>query len=374
MKKIIDLRRQIHAQPEISGEETRTAQLVASTLRGYQPDILVEKIGKTGVLAIFKGQKQGKNLLFRAELDGLPIAEINSTLPWASTIEGKGHLCGHDGHTAILLATAIKLKDRNFSGTVSFIFQPAEETGRGAQQVLEDPQFLAHFPDEIIAIHNLPGFELGTLLYKNNYFTASVRSIAFRFIGKTAHAAEPENGNNPALIIAKLIQSVHQINVPNTAAENFCIATFIHATIGTLAYGVSAGWGEAHFTCRSWKPEVLEKCCATMVKLATKYAKQANIKVEYQYIECFEACLNNDTIVQKGVNAATVLGMKCTEVAQAFKWGEDFGQFTKQIPGAMFGIGAGETHPSLHHPDYDFPDDLIDIVSDFFIKIVELSA
>lgn len=190
------LRKYIHQHPEMSGLEENTAIFLLNKFKKLNPAQIVESIGGYGFLVVFDSGKEGDSLLFRSELDGLPIYET-SDFEHKSIYKDKGHQCGHDGHMAMLLGLGIFLsKNPLKSGKVSLLYQPAEETGEGADLVIHDLKFSALHFDEVFALHNLPGYELGSIVVKENAFTAAVKSVVFKLHGKTAHAAEPENGIN----------------------------------------------------------------------------------------------------------------------------------------------------------------------------------
>ena len=189
---LISLRKTLHKYPEVSLDEKETAKRIISFLENYPPDEIKTEVGETGILAIYKGAKPGKTVLFRCELDALPIEEIN-TFEHKSTIEGVSHKCGHDGHMAILcgLATQLHLQ-RPETGNVVLLFQPAEEDGRGAVRVYADPKFKSLKPDFVFALHTLPRYNQNQIVVKNNTFTCAVNSIIIKLKGRTSHAGEPE--------------------------------------------------------------------------------------------------------------------------------------------------------------------------------------
>ncbi|MBK7291613.1 MAG: M20/M25/M40 family metallo-hydrolase [Chitinophagaceae bacterium] len=176
---LIQLRHWLHAYPELSGVETKTAEHVAAFIGKLHPDKIVTNIGGNGVLVLFDSNKPGKTILFRSELDALPIQEINK-FAYRSVTDGISHKCGHDGHTTILCGLAEKLSaEKPLTGKVYLLFQPAEETGEGAKLVVEDSQFDIK-PDYIFAFHNLPGYTKGTICCKEDLFSASVNSIYYK--------------------------------------------------------------------------------------------------------------------------------------------------------------------------------------------------
>jgi amidohydrolase len=353
------LRRHLHAHPETAFEELDTASTLREhldTLGGWN---LHKPIGKTGVLAVLDSARPGPSIMLRAELDALPIEE-RSDRPHRSLNAGKGHLCGHDGHATILLALADRLVVHPpAKGRVYLLFQPAEETGAGAQAVLDDPAFEEVKPDWVFGLHNLPGRPMHQVVLRNGYFNASVCSMIVRLQGDTAHAAEPANGRNPADVLARVLQLPQSMNQPDTRRSDFRIAAAVYARLGSMAYGTSAGDGEIHFTLRAWQEEALHRFTAEMEERIHSQAKRAGLDCDIEYTEIFHAIRNVDAAVAQVAAAATSLGLDVHYEEDPFTWGEDFGRFTAMYQGAFFGIGAGENTAALHRPDYDFPDELL---------------
>ena len=356
---LILLRKELHQHPEVSGQEIHTAKRVLSFLQNYPPDEVITEIGKTGVAAIYKGTKTGKTILFRCELDALPIEEIN-VFEHRSLAKGVSHKCGHDGHIAILCGLAIELhQKRPASGNVILLFQPAEEDGTGAQKVFLDPKFAVLQLDYVFALHNLPGYEMHQIVVKNNTFTCAVNSIIIKLKGKTSHAGEPEKGINPALAIAAIITEFNAIIQAGIAKEDFCLITPIYTKMGKKAYGVSAGAGEVHFTVRSDSNSQMRKIEGTLENVAQTIANKYNLICKIKWTQGFQANENNKMAVDAIKKAAKINNFALLEKDKPFTWGEDFGLFTQQYPGAMFGLGSGINTPALHNPDYDFPDEII---------------
>jgi len=351
---LIAFRHRLHAQPELSGAEQATAAALATALQTCRPDRLLTGLGGHGLLASFEGAEPGPTVLLRADFDALPISECPQH-DHGSLTPGVAHLCGHDGHSTVLLGVAQLLaEERPAAGRIWLLFQPAEETGQGAAAVLADPAFAACQPDYVYAFHNLPGFPLGQLVVKEGAFTAAVRSLALRLIGRPCHAAEPEHGINPALAMAELLQRAHALNRPDPAQPDFALVTPVHARLGELAYGTSAGEAELHFTLRSWQQKRMQILSAELMTAVAEVAEHHGLVVESRWLEEFAACHNDPAAA-----SLLALGMPAQLPASPFKWGEDFGLFTQHYPGALFGLGAGVEHAALHQADYDFPDDLL---------------
>jgi amidohydrolase len=359
IESLVLLRKELHKYPEISGKEVETAKRITSFLENYPADEIITEIGITGILAIYKGAKPGKTILFRCELDALPIEEIN-TFEHRSLSHGVSHKCGHDGHMAILCGLAAKLSEQKpETGRVILLFQPAEEDGSGAQKVFSDSKFKAFVPDYVFALHNLPGYPQNQIVIKNGTFTCAVNSIIIKLDGITAHAGEPEKGINPALAIASIITQFNGFIQSDISKENFCLITPIYTKMGKKAYGVSAGAGEVHFTVRSDSNSRMRKIEATLENIAKAVANEHRLKCNIKWTQSFQANENDEDSVSLIKTAAKENQFELHEKIKPFTWGEDFGLFTQHYPGTMFGLGSGIDTPALHNPDYDFPDEII---------------
>jgi amidohydrolase len=369
LEELIQLRQELHQFPEVSGNEKETAKRVLAFLSKYKPNEIITNLGGAGILAIYKGKQEGKSVLFRCELDALPIQEINSFVH-KSAYEGVSHKCGHDGHMAILCGMAKKIfKNPLEKGTVMLLFQPAEEDGNGAKRVLDDSNFKDIKPDFAFALHNLPGFKKHQIIIKENTFTCAVNSMIIQLEGKTAHAGEPENGINPALAISEII-TLFNSKINNEIASNqYCLITPIHINMGEKAYGVSAGYGEVHFTVRSNSNVFMQKTERKLEQIASEIAIKHSLKLNIHWTESFQANENNKEAVNYIKKSALNLNLNTLEKKLPFTFGEDFGLFTQHFKGAMLGLGSGENTPSLHNPDYDFPDDIIETGGNIFYQI-----
>jgi amidohydrolase len=369
LDKLIAFRKKMHANPELSEHESQTAKAIISFLKGCNPSKVITEVGGYGVLAIFDSGKEGDNLLLRADIDALPIEEIND-FEHRSKTKGVSHKCGHDGHTAILLGLA-KILSKNLpkEGKALLLFQPAEEIGKGAAAVLNDEKFKEFQPDWVFGLHNLPGFPMQEVVVKNDLFTASVVSLVVDLKGKTAHAAEPEHGVNPALTVSELLlqASIWSNNLPER--DDFAVVTPVYVSLGSEAYGTSAGVAQLGFTIRTWTEDEMELLKAKIENFLIFLAEKHRLEMNFKYIEEFKACVNHPDAVKQIKRVAEDLKLKVSEPNLPFKWGEDFGLFTQSYKGAFFGLGAGKNQPTLHNPDYDFPDELIPTGTQLFYEL-----
>lgn len=371
LETLIKLRRKIHQNPEIYGEEVETAKSVVQFFQGLNYTKIETQVGGNAILVLFDSGKEGKSILIRAELDGLPIQEEND-LEHKSILAGKGHQCGHDGHLTILSGLGAWLSENPLKrGKVYLLFQPAEENGEGAKAVIQDPRFKDLMMDEVYALHNLPGYPLGQIVVKENTFTAAVNSIVIQLKGKTSHAAEPEKGFNPSLAVSEILAGIEGFQNNYPAKEDFRLATPIYARMGSEDYGISAGDAEIHFTLRSWTNKGLDELQNLIIQLATEVSLKYQLIFSHHFLAHFYANINQKDCVETVRKAAKNGGLDLFEQSFPFKWGEDFGIFTSKFDGCMFGLGSGENQPALHNPDYDFPDSLIPVGVDIFREIIK---
>ncbi|PCE62567.1 amidohydrolase [Sediminicola luteus] len=355
-----DFRRVLHQHPELSGEEKQTAQRVKAFLLAHSQPKIIEGIGGHGLAAVYQMEKEGPTVLVRCELDALPITEAN-TFSHRSQHDGVSHKCGHDGHMAILCGLAIALTQNPLTcGKVVLLFQPAEENGQGAHAVLQDPKFNDIAPDFCLALHNLPGYALGSVLVKEAGFTASVVSLALHLEGKIAHASEPHHGINPAEAISDIITFFKHKEVADPSQAAFALATPIHINLGQLAYGVAAGKAKVHYTLRTWSDANLQALKQEFESYVTQLAAKKALQFQLNWLEYFPGVQNNTQLVHKLQSTCQEQGISIKTLEHALRFGEDFGWFSKKFPSLLFGLGSGENCPALHHSDYDFPDELIE--------------
>lgn len=371
IQSLVELRHRLHESAEISGAETETAEIIADYLESASPDEIRRGVGGEGILATYRGRNQGPHILIRCELDALPIADVNE-LPYQSRNEGIGHKCGHDGHMAMVCGVARWLEQQPpGAGEVTLLFQPAEETGRGACKVLEDEQFQQLAPDYCLALHNLPGFKKHQIVVREGVFAAASVGLIVRFKGDTAHAAHPEEGKSPALAMAQTVQSFSSAPQFYSPLEEAAKVTVINAELGERAFGTSPGHAVVMATLRTYNGEVLEQLKEKCVDIACGAAEMYDLSFSYDWVEPFPATNNHEDIVGLIREAASRKGYEICKKEYPFSWSEDFGHFTSQISGAMFGLGIGEDHAPLHAGEYDFEDDVIPTGVSMFAQLIK---
>lgn len=364
---LIELRHALHRSAELSGKEQRTAGLLQAFLQGCGPDSLITGLGGRGILCEYRGAYPGPCILLRCDMDGVPVTE-GLDLPYRSREPRVSHKCGHDGHMAIMAGVAASLsRDRPEKGSVLLLFQPAEETGSGAAAVLSDGSFSCFDPDYAFALHNLPGFPLGTVITSPGPFAQGSRGFIVELAGRSSHAGEPLLGVSPSRAVAALIPLLENMSDHSKGI----VATVIHVIIGERAFGTSPEKAVVMATLRAPGNKQLESISRKAEELAAHTAEAHRLKYMISWTEEFPPTVNSpeaDSIVRA---AADHLGLDTVALKKPFPWSEDFGHFTGRFKGALFGLGSGTGSPPLHDPSYDFPDELIPMGTRLFMTIIE---
>jgi amidohydrolase len=369
LAELVAWRRKLHRAPELSGDERRTAEEVRAFLAATPPDEVISDLGGHGVAAIYQGAAPGPTVMFRAELDGLPIEEI-STNERRSEFAGRGHLCGHDGHIATLAAVARGLgRRRPARGRTVLLFQPAEETGAGAAAVIADPRFRDFAPDIAFAYHNMPGLPLGRAALATGPVACASRGLRVVYTGKTAHASTPELGASPMGAVSRLMPALAALGAGGKLDADFAMATVTHAELGERAFGIAPGRAEVWATLRTLTDASMGRLCAKAETLAREAAGDSGLRVEIEYQDVFAHCENAPEAVDLLARALDAEGVPSGASGLPMRASEDFGRFGSVAPVALFLLGAGENRPGLHEPDYDFPDELIGIGARVFMWV-----
>ena len=371
ISELTDWRRELHRFPEISGEEAQTSARVTAALTGTKPDQLITGLGGHGVAAIWNGAAPGETVLFRAELDALPIDEVGQPA-WRSTIPGKGHMCGHDGHMTILMALARLLgRKRPAKGRVILLFQPAEENGSGAAAVLADPRFPALKPDWAFALHNMPGVPFGHATVRAGTMMCASQGMRVQLTGKTSHASMPETGVSPVLAIAHLIPALLALGPGGPLTADFRMVTITHVRIGEPAFGISPGYGELWVKLRTRDDAPMAAMRAEAEALVRAEAARHGLLPAFLTQDDFAATVNDTDAIRRLTAALDTLSIPHDDRNLPLRGSEDFGRFG--VDGtrmAMLFLGSGEKHPQLHNPDFDFPDALIPLGTGLFHRVM----
>ncbi|MCD6665769.1 MAG: M20 family metallopeptidase [Hydrogenophaga sp.] len=384
---IAAIRRDIHAHPELCFEEVRTADVVAARLTDWGIPIH-RGLGTTGVVGIVHGRDGGacgRAIGLRADMDALPMTELN-TFGHASRHHGKMHACGHDGHTAMLLAAAQHLaKHRNFDGTVYLIFQPAEEGGGGAREMIKDGLFKQFPMDAVYGMHNWPGLPVGGFALSSGPVMASSNEFHITIHGKGAHAALPHNGIDPVPVACQMVQAFQTIITRNKKPVDAGVisVTMIHTGEATNVVPDSC---EIQGTVRTFTYEVLDLIERRMQEIAQHTAAAFGATVDFKFKRNYPPTVNHAAetafarrVLQDIVGPEGVLNQEPTMGA------EDFAYMLQEKPGCYLFIGNGDgAHRgsyeggghdagpcTLHNPHYDFNDDLIPLGATFWVRLVE---
>lgn len=371
VEELTGIRHELHQLAELSGDEGKTAERIKQLLEDCSPQNIIENVGGEGLIATFEGAESGPIVMIRCELDALPIPEENDP-EYRSKTEGVGHKCGHDGHMAIIAGVAHYLRENKpKKGKIHLLFQPAEETGQGAQRVLEDEKFGKVEPDYIFALHNLPGYPRNQVVLRDGVFASASRGFEVQLMGDTSHAAHPESGKSPAMALATLIQNFSSFPQYYTSLDESAKVTVIHSKLGEVAFGTSPGYAEFRATFRTYQNELMEKLCKRAEEIVEHLARTYELEFDTNWTERFEATQSDaecNSFIEEAANQAE---LEISRKETPFAWSEDFGRFTSRYKGAIFGLGAGKDQPPLHSTVYDFPDELIPAGTSMFVEILK---
>ncbi|UFN48533.1 M20 family metallopeptidase [Roseomonas sp. OT10] len=374
---LVAIRRDIHAHPETAFEESRTAALVAGKLREWGLEV-TEGLGGTGVVATLKGRRPGQRAIgLRADMDALFIPEATGK-PYASTVEGKMHACGHDGHTTMLLGAArVLAEDPDFGGTVAFIFQPAEEGLKGAPAMIEDGLFDRFPVDAVYGMHNMPDLPVGRFAIRPGPFMAAGDRWKVTFRGTGGHGgAAPHLSVDLTVLQAQYILALQTIVSRNVAAVDSAVISVGAVQGGALgSTNVMPAEVVLGGTSRTFTPAIRELVERRMRELAEGLAALAGATVEFEYNKPGIPLVNHaeQTRIAAEVAAGLVGGDKVDENAVPTTGGEDFAYMLERKPGAFIFMGngaGGATSEGLHTPNYDFNDDAIPYGIRYWVSLV----
>ena len=360
----IKWRRLFHQYPEVSNNEYETTKRLKQILQEY--DIKIIDISfETGFVAeVGKGEPC---IAVRTDIDALPIQE-QVEHDFASTNEGAMHACGHDIHMASILAVATKLKaqESTLKGRVKFLFQPAEEMGTGALAMAETNAL-----DDVKAIvgfHNYPTLEIGKFAIKSGPITSAVDRFEFKIHGKGAHAAKPEQGNDPVMVLGQLIPSLQTIVSRNISAFDSAVVTIGEVSSGNT-WNVIADSAYVQGTVRSFKPEVQNLIEQRMTDIAKGLEQLFNVEIELIYTHLPQAVMNDEKLTEQAKEAAKKVGYKVIELDNPYTIGEDFSGLLANHPGVFAFIGSNSEY-DLHHPKYDPDERILEKVPEYFITLI----
>ena len=374
------IRRDIHAHPELSYSEHRTAKIVVDQLTAMGIEVH-QSIAVTGVVGVIKGLKSGAGIALRADMDALPLQERNQ-FEHQSQYAGKMHACGHDGHTATLLCAAGYLaKNRDFSGTVYLIFQPAEEGGAGAKAMINDGLFERFSIDEIYGYHNWPGYPQGSVGIVAGAMMASASEFKIKVVGKGAHAAMPQLGVDPLLVACQLVQGLQSIVTRNINPLDSIVLSVTKIHCGD-ATNIIADDCVIEGTVRCFSEEVLQAVEKRMAKISQDLCAAFDCEGQFVFERAYPATINHVAQAQYMREVAEdLLGQNQVVDFTPTMGSEDFSFFLQEKPGCYFALGNGDGDHrdllhgmgpcTLHNPSYDFNDALIPIGASLWVRLVE---
>ncbi len=365
-------RRDLHAHPEVLFDVHRTAGVVAEKLRAFGCDEVVTGVGRTGVVAIIKGRGQsGRTIGLRADMDALPVTEKTGAA-YASTIAGKMHACGHDGHTAMLLGAARYLAEtRNFDGRVALIFQPAEEGGGGGKVMLEDGLIERFGIDEFYGMHNWPGMPLGTFGIRAGGIMAATDRFYVDIEGVGGHAARPQQTVDPIIVAAQLVTALQTIVSRNLDPLESAVLSVTMVEAGE-ADNVISRTAKITGTVRTLDGAVQDFIEARLGDFVPQFAASFGAKASIRYVRGYPVTVNapEQTAFAAEVARDVVGAQNVDDDAAPSMGGEDFSFMLNEKPGAYIFIGNGATS-ELHTDTYDFNDEAIPVGVSYWARLVE---
>lgn len=371
-EEIAGWRRHLHQNPELNFDVFETAAFVTEKLKAFGCDEVVTGLGRTGVVGIIKGNRgAGPTVGLRADMDALPITEITGK-PYASKTPGKMHACGHDGHTAMLLGAARYLAEtRNFAGSVAVIFQPAEEGGGGGNEMVNDGMMDRFGIDKVFGMHNMPGLPVGAFAIRPGPIMAATAEFTIRVKGRGGHAAIPHATIDPIVIASQLVGALQTIASRAVDPVESVVVSVTKFHAGD-AYNVIPETAELAGTVRSLKKEVAKKAEERIRALCAGLAAANGATIEVDYDANYPVTFNHpEETIFAGDVAAKIAGEdQVLRSIQPLMGGEDFSYMLEARPGAFIFIGNGDS-AGLHHPAYDFNDEVIPHGVSYWVKLAE---
>lgn len=365
LQKIIELRHELHEYPELSGHETHTKRRLMDFIEA-NTDLAVVDCGKWFYASRYV--EGTRAIAFRADMDALPIDE-GISLPYASRNPGVSHKCGHDGHCAALCGFGLELPELERRRSVYLIFQHSEETGAGAREcasLLRERNIT-----EIYAFHNWSGFPENSIVVRAGLCQCASTGLTVKFTGKESHASEPEKGINPAHSVALLIFEAENLCGKFTARNLWY--TVININLGDKNFGMSPADAEVSLTLRAEREQDMRDFAGMIRAKASEIAHEHGLAVSFSECDYFPETVSYSDCVHRVKTAAKTLGLNVIDMPEAIRASEDFGHYTKEIPGTIFYVGNGENYPAIHTKEYDFNDNILGTAADMFTGIYKRS-
>ncbi len=348
------LRQMLHSLAEPSGQEKQTKSFLMEFLC-HNTTLHLEDNGQW-FCAIHEEPGADETIAFRADMDALPFGD------------GAAHLCGHDGHSAVLAGLGLWLEGRTLGRNIVLIFQHAEETGAGGEICAQ--ALKAHTVDRVYAFHNIPGWETGAILLRRGTFACASRGMTLNFHGTPSHAAYPESGKNPGFAAAHVISALPEL-VNSGRWQGLTMATLIGAQIGEKAFGSAAGSAELWLTLRAWNDTDLHTLAGAIEDTAETAAFSDGVRVSHTFCDIFPAATNDTETLDRVEQICREAGLTCIEMPEPMRWSEDFGYYGAFAKAVMVGVGAGLSWPQLHTENYFFPDDILPQTLTLFSALAE---
>jgi hippurate hydrolase len=366
-------RRDLHAHPELLYEVHRTAASVAEKLKAFGCDEVATGLGRTGVVGVIRGRREASDrvIALRADMDALPIEEATN-VPYQSTNPGKMHACGHDGHTAMLLGAAKYLAEtRNFAGTAVVIFQPAEEGGAGAKAMIDDGLMDRFRIEEVYGMHNFPGLPVGEFSIRPGPLMASADLVTIDVEGKGGHAARPHLAIDTVLVGAQIINQIQSVVSRNVDPLQAAVVTISMFHAGTTD-NVIPQTAQLRGTARSLTPQVRDLLEKRLHEIVEGTAKLYGATAKLTYTRGYPVTRNHEQQTDFAASvAAEIVGRERVTVDMPPVMGaEDFSFMLQSRPGAFIFVGNGDS-AGLHHPAYNFNDEVIPIGTSYWVRLVE---
>jgi amidohydrolase len=367
---ITEWRRDLHAHPELLYDVHRTAATVAEKLQTFGCDEVVTGIGRTGVVAVIHGRKgSGPAVGLRADMDALPIEEATG-LPYASTVSGKMHACGHDGHTAMLLGAARYLAEtRNFAGSAVIIFQPAEEGGAGGKAMVDDGLITRFGIGEVYGMHNYPGMPVGAFGIRPGPMMAAADYITIDIEGHGGHAARPQFTIDPVLVGAHMITAMQSVVSRNVDPLKSAVVSITMVQAGNTD-NVIPQTVRLRGTARSLAEDVRTLLEERLHAIVEHTAAAFGAKAKLTYRRNYPVLVNHERQTDFAAGVAKQVGTQVDTELPPMMGAEDFSFMLNERPGAFIWVGNGDS-AGLHHPKYNFNDDVIPYGTSYWVKLVE---
>jgi len=361
----VELRHELHAHPELSNHETWTKEHLMDFLRRHTTRLeLVDK--GAWFYAAYRAGTDKPSVALRADFDAVPVEDLCG-MPYASRIPGVGHKCGHDGHSAALAALALEIDREGADRNVFFLFQHAEETGDGAKQCAQ--LLREEKVDEIFGFHNRPGLPLGMVQVLDGCVYCASEGMVLSYQGTPSHASMPELGRNPAYAISDIVQALPGLT-DSAQHRGIVLATIIQIDVGERAFGTQASRGQLLLTIRGQYEEELDALRSAIRTLAEEKAEQYGLGLEISFCDVFPATVSHPSSNEKIRRCCAELDIPYREMPAPFRSSEDFGYYTREIPGAFFEIGGGEGG-DLHTVGMDFNDEIIPVAVRLYRRLIE---